>query len=247
VGLKHVKETFEHYGRTDPMYAVLTDHTRRGGKWDPADFFAHGREEIARVMHYLESTKLAPAFGHALDFGCGVGRLSQALAAHFTRVTGVDISSTMVQAAQQHNAAGDRVTYVMNDVPHLERFESGSFDLVYSNITLQHVPPEPALGYIGEFVRLLSPNGLALFQVRIGTRVDPGTVSAWWYRVRREHLRRLWQRMRGRIPYEMHFVSRAQVEEVVAAHGGQIVDVVDMSRDQSGKSLRFAVRRVAAV
>ncbi len=247
MGLRHVKEVFEHYGRTDPMYAVLTDHTRRGGKWDPADFFAHGREEIARVMQYLTEAKLVPAFGDALDFGCGVGRLSQALAAHFSRVTGVDISSTMVAAAEQHNTAGERVSYIMNDVPDLKRFETASFDFVYSNITLQHVPPEPALGYIGEFVRLLTPHGLALFQVRIGTRVDPGTLSAWWYRLRREHLRRLWQRMRGRIPYEMHFVSRAQVEEVVAAHGGRIVDVLDMSREQNGKSLRFAVRRAAVI
>lgn len=247
MGLKHVKEVFEEYGRTDPMYAVLTDHTRRGGKWDPADFFAHGREEISRVMRYLEDAKLAPAFGHALDFGCGVGRLSQALSTHFAKVTGVDISSTMVAAAEQHNTAGERVTYVMNDVPNLKQFASGSFDFVYSNITLQHVPPEPALSYMGEFVRLLSPDGLALFQVRIGAGVAPGTLSAWWYRVRREHLRRLWQRVRGRIPYEMHFVSRQQVEAAVKAHGGRIVDVVDMSREQNGKSLRFAVRRAAVV
>ncbi len=41
----------------------------------------------------------------------------------------------------------------------------------------------------------------------------------------------------------MHFVARSQVEEVVAAAGGRIVDVVDMSRLQDGGSLRFAVRR----
>ncbi len=200
MGLEHVKQVFEQYGKSDPMYAVLTDHARRGGKWDPADFFAHGREEITRVTQYLHDNQLTFPADQALDFGCGVGRLTQALYAHFSHVTGVDISSTMVAAAQQHNAAPDKVNYVMNDQPHLQLFADRSFDFVYSNITLQHVPPAPALRYIGEFLRILRPDGLALFQVRIGPRIDEGSLSAWWYRVRREHLRRVWQRLRGRIP-----------------------------------------------
>ncbi len=242
MGLEHVKQVFEKYGETDPMYAVLTNHARRGGKWDPEDFFAHGRSEIALVMQYLHDEQLAFTPDRALDFGCGVGRLTQALAPHFSHVTGVDISSTMVAAAERYNAAPQKVSYVMNDQPHLKLFADNSFDFVYSNITLQHVPPEPALKYIGEFLRIVRSGGLAVFQVRIGPHIAEGSLSAWWYRLRREHLRRFWQRLRGRIPYEMHFVARSQVEEVIAAAGGRIVDVVDMSRLQDGGSLRFAVR-----
>lgn len=243
MGLEHVKATFEKYGRDDPMYAVLTDHSRRGGRWDPDEFFARGRQEIEAVMRYLEVNALLPPLDRALDFGCGVGRLTQALAGRFAHVTGVDISSTMIEAARAHDTHPGRVEYVMNDVPSLERFDDRSFDLVYSNITLQHVPPALALSYVAEFVRLLRANGLALFQMRIGRRVTPGTLGAWWYRIRREHFRRWWQRVRGRIPYEMHFVSRAEVEETVVAAGGRIVDVTDMSRDRNGVSLRFAVQR----
>ncbi len=242
MGLEHVKQVFEKYGESDPMYAVLTDHARRGGKWDPADFFAHGREETGRVMQYLTEQQLAFTPARALDFGCGVGRLTQALAEHFSHVTGVDISSTMVAAAERHNAAPDKVSYVMNDRPHLKLFANNSFDFVYSNITLQHVPPEPALHYIGEFLRIVSSGGLVVFQVRIGPRITEGSFSAWLYKLRREHWRRFWQRLRGRIPYEMHFVARSQVEEVIAESGGRIEDVVDVSRLQNGGSLRFAVR-----
>lgn len=245
MGLEHVKATFEKYGRDDPMYAVLTDHSRRGGRWDPDEFFARGRQEIDGVMEYLDARAIRPPLRDALDFGCGVGRLTQALADRFAHVTGVDISSTMIDAARAHDHHPGCVDYVMNDVPSLARFPDRSFDLVYSNITLQHVPPAPALAYVAEFVRVLRDDGLALFQMRIGRRVAPGTVGAWWYRIRREHFRRWWQRLRGRIPYEMHFVSRAEVEETIAAAGGRIVDVTDMSRDRNGVSLRFAVRRAA--
>jgi SAM-dependent methyltransferase len=245
MGLEHVKQVFEKYGRDDPMYAVLTDHSRRAGRWDPDEFFARGRQEIDAVMRYLEENALLPPLGRALDFGCGVGRLTQALASRFEHVTGVDISSTMIESARTHDRHAGRVEYVMNDVPSLARFPDRSFDLVYSTITLQHVPPVPALAYVAEFVRVLRDDGVALFQMRIGRRIAPGPLAAWWYRIRREHIRRWWQRLRGRIPYEMHFVSRAEVEETVAAAGGRIVDVTDMSRDGSGVSLRFAVRRGA--
>lgn len=243
MSLKHVKDTFEEAGRTDPMYAVLTVHDRRGGKWDPEEFFARGRSEIDAVLSYAKEAKLPIRFGDSFDFGCGVGRLSQALGDHFAQVTGVDIASSMVEEARRHNRHGAKVRYQVNDTADLAAFADGSFDFVYSNITLQHVPPHAALAYIGEFVRLLRPGGAAIFQVRIGRLIEPGTVAAWFYRVKREYWRRLWQRVRGRIPYEMHFVARTQVEEAVTRAGGRIVDVVDVSKGKLSTSLRFAVTR----
>jgi SAM-dependent methyltransferase len=243
MSLKHVKATFEEAGRTDPMYAVLTVHDRRGGRWDPAEFFARGVKEIDAVLAYLAAARIRVERNDAFDFGCGVGRLTQALGDHFTHATGVDISSSMIDEARRHNRHGDKVRYQVNDVPDLGAFSDASFDFVYSNISLQHVPPEPALAYIREFVRIIRPGGTALFQVRIGPIVEPGTLAAWLYRMKREYWRRFWQRLRGRIPYEMHFVARAQVETAVARAGGRVVDVVDVSKAQVGSSLRFAVTR----
>lgn len=245
MSLEHVKQTFEDAGREDPFYAVFTDHARKGGKWDHDEFFAHGRNEIESVLQYVRSSVSAIPMNNALDFGCGVGRLTQALGDHFDRVVGVDISNSMIEAANRYNEKGNRVRYVVNEAPHLRAFSDSQFEFIYSNITLQHVPPEPALAYVSEFVRLLCPGGVAVFQMRIGARVKPGTLSALLYRFRREHLRRFWKRLRGRIPYEMHVVSRQQVTEVVKQAGGRIVDVVDVSRQLNGSSLRFAVMRPA--
>jgi SAM-dependent methyltransferase len=243
MSLRHVKEVFERSGREDPLYAVLTVHDRRGGRWDPEEFFARGREEIDRVLAYLAQRDLSVARGAAFDFGCGAGRLSQALGDHFATVVGVDISSSMVDVARGYNRHGDRVRYQVNDRPDLGDFAGDSFDFVYSNITLQHIPPGIALAYVTEFLRILRPGGLAVFQVRIGRRIEPGTLSAILYKVRREYLRRLWQRLRGRIPYEMHFVATSQVEEAVARGGGRVLDRLDVSRHQDGGSLRYTVTR----
>jgi len=165
VKLADLRRDWDALGRIDPMWAVLTHPERRGGGWDPEAFFATGREEIAAVVRELDALGRPARRGRCLDFGCGVGRLTQALAEHFERCDGVDIAPSMLEAARRFNRHGDRVTYHLNDADDLSLFESASFDFVYSNIVLQHVGPQAAKAYVREFVRLLSPSGLALFQL----------------------------------------------------------------------------------
>jgi SAM-dependent methyltransferase len=93
--------------------------------------------------------------GSALDFGCGVGRLSQALAQHCDRVTGIDISEHMLLLASQHNRHGDRMRYLLNIADDLSLLGDERFDFIYSSITLQHMPPEIQLRYIAELARFL--------------------------------------------------------------------------------------------
>lgn len=226
--LEHVKKTYEKFGHDDPLYAVLSEKGTRHGKWDPAEFFEHGRREIREVLKYAQRFGLTLHRGRALDFGCGVGRLTQALADEFELAVGVDIAESMVQRAREYNQHGDRVRYVVNTTDDLRMFESESFDFVYSSITLQHIPPAPAANYILEFFRLLRPEGLVIFHVPDGKPFEPGSWRAGLYTLRREHLRRLWKRVRGKPPVEMHYIAREQVESIIEESGGRLLDVVDL-------------------
>jgi ubiquinone/menaquinone biosynthesis C-methylase UbiE len=100
-----------------------------------------------------------------LDFGCGVGRLSQGLAKHFRHVDGVDIAKPMIELAQQHNQHGDRVRYHLNSQRDLRLFPNDHFDLIYSVITLQHIPAPLIPDYLQEFARVCRPGGLIFFQL----------------------------------------------------------------------------------
>lgn len=245
--LESVRRAFEEFGREDPLYAALSRKRYRGNRWDPEEFFRTGREEIAQVMEYLARLGARPDGGRALDFGCGVGRLTRALAEHFQRVVGVDIARSMIERAREfeahQDAHGGRVRYVVNAAPDLRLFEDASFDFVYSNKVLQHIPPEAQATYIGEFLRVLRPGGVAVFQTRNGPWIRPGTPRAWLYTLNRRHLRRLFQRIRGRTPYEMHYIAQSRVEEVVREAGACVVDVVDLSQGTPRKSLQYCVRR----
>src|SRR4029453_17456242 len=91
-----IRDYWDKHAAHDPLWAVLSEDSKSGGRWDVARFFQTGVSEIASVLYQLESRGLDLARGSALDFGCGVGRLTQALAPHFRHVTGVDVSPRML-------------------------------------------------------------------------------------------------------------------------------------------------------
>ena len=130
--IEQLKTHWEAFGRDDPLWAVLTEASRRGGRWDLDEFLATGEREVAAALGELEQLGADPARGRALDFGCGVGRLTQAVAGHFERCDGVDIAASMIAEARRINRRGERVHYHVNDAPDLGLFPSNTFDFVLS-------------------------------------------------------------------------------------------------------------------
>jgi SAM-dependent methyltransferase len=165
VALEDLRRTWETLGREDPLWAVLSNPNKRNNRWDPEEFFRTGEADIADLLDDLDRHGLQINRGRCLDFGCGVGRLTQALCGYFERVDGIDIAQSMVDRARQLNRHGERCQYHLNVRNDLALFEDATFDFVYSVIVLQHMAPEYAEAYIGEFVRVLVPAGIAVFQV----------------------------------------------------------------------------------
>ncbi|MGC9947875.1 MAG: class I SAM-dependent methyltransferase [Bryobacteraceae bacterium] len=166
--LQELQENWNEFGKRDPLWAILTYPGRRGGKWDPEEFFASGRDEISDLMRQARDLRLPARQEAALDFGCGVGRLTQALCACFERCGGVDIAPSMIELARQYNRCGAQCEYFLNPNDDLQIFPDNSFDLVYSNRVLQHMRPRYSIAYIREFVRVVRPGGLVVFQIPDG-------------------------------------------------------------------------------
>jgi SAM-dependent methyltransferase len=225
--LKRLRRTWEELARRDAFWAVLTQAEHKDHKWNPEQFFQTGADEIVALMAELERLHLSVRHGDALDFGCGVGRLSQALADHFERVTGVDIAPTMLDLALQHNAHGDKCRFVLNDSDNLQVLASNSFDLVYSRLVLQHMPPAVSAAYLPELVRVLRPGGVLVFQ--LPSDQEP-PVSGGWLK-RRVPLsmvrtyRRLRQRLRTVPRMEENGIARDTVVGLLERSGGTVTHV----------------------
>src|SRR5215831_9751330 len=119
--LKELQRNWDILGKEDPLWAILTWEDKKGNNWDLEQFFASGAHEIAEVMLYISDLHLDGPRHRALDFGCGVGRLTQALARHFAKVTGIDIAPSMVARARGLDLE-HRCEFIVNDRPDLSIF-----------------------------------------------------------------------------------------------------------------------------
>lgn len=154
--LGEVRQAWERLGSIDPYWAVLTEHDHSGDSAH-AGFFERGRQEVQWVLDLLaqHDKRLGDV---AVDFGCGVGRLSIALAEHVHTVVGIDVAASMLDEARANNPHGPRVQFVHNDASTLP-FDDDSVDFVLSLITLQHIPPRLSLRYLLEMIRVVRPGG----------------------------------------------------------------------------------------
>jgi len=245
-----LQRTWEELGSTDPLWAIISREEKKGGKWNVDEFFRTGEKEIADVMRYVDVLPVKIARRKALDFGCGVGRLTQPLAKYFNEVFGVDIAASMIALANQHNSHGGRCTYIHNTTGDLKIFADNCFDFIYTNITLQHMPPHLSKNYIKEFLRVLAPRGVLLFQLPSAIRVRNATgtlhLKALLLRVIPKFFFVAWYRvMHGRRPrIEMFRIRRNDVVKFLEDHGARIVDVVeDTSAGKEWVSFRYCVTK----
>ncbi|HWP83422.1 MAG TPA: class I SAM-dependent methyltransferase [Bacteroidota bacterium] len=242
--IKSQKRVWESLAETDPLWSILTTNEKLGGMWDIEEFFRTGTMEVQQLMKELEELNIHCGKDAVLDFGCGVGRVTQAFCKYFDRTDGIDISSRMISLAEQLNRFPDRCRYAVNDTSDIRQFASDSFDLVYSNIVLQHVAPSIAIQYMKEFVRVTKHGGLMIFQI------------PYWLHWRRriQWRRRIFEALqgfgikghslikRGFNPMRMAFLPRQKVETILTSTNCTILNVKSWSNENVG-SCRYIARK----
>ena len=137
--MRQQRRDWDEIGRLDALWAILSDPEKRYERWDLDEFLATGRREIDAMLAAAERLNLPERRERALDFGCGVGRLTRALAAHFTSVRGVDISEVMMSRARTVQAEEPGCSFDVLTDDGLTVYPDRSFDCIYSRIVLQHI------------------------------------------------------------------------------------------------------------
>lgn len=229
--LTHLRAEWTRLGATDPLWAVLSNPGKRGGLWEPEEFFEIGVRDVRDVLVTVARASIDITRDRALDFGCGVGRLTQALANEFNTVVGVDIAESMLERARQFDQSNGRCSFVVNTTSDLAQFPTASFDFIYSHIVFQHMEPRYALGYIREFARLLRPRGVTVFQTLV-----PDTTIRFTDIIKQRFPTIVRALHRIRHPsqpiIEMYAVSQRDVEDALTAGG---VRVFTTTEDPNGR------------
>jgi SAM-dependent methyltransferase len=176
---KRHDRAWEDWGAVDPLYAILTDPKYRHGGGDRGEFLATGAEFAASIVKQCDALGLAQGRGRALDFGCGVGRVTAPLSETFAEVVGLDISDSMVATARRLHADRSNCSFEVQRSSDLRHYADGSFDFVLCVLVLQHLSSQEAiLRYLAEFARVLGPGGALV--VQLPSVVPAPTVPASW-------------------------------------------------------------------
>jgi trans-aconitate methyltransferase len=195
-----VKERYRHdwdeLAQREPYFAVLTDPRFLRKNLDDEsrrEFFDSGQRDVDHLLATIGETLGRPFFpARALDFGCGVGRLTLPLARRCERVVGCDIAPEMVVEARRNALCLDitNATFVTSVN------EDQQFDLICSLIVFQHIPVREGLATLSTLLRLLSPRGVAAIHFTLGR---PGT-----------GMRRFARRLLGAIPFVHRLALRLE-------------------------------------
>lgn len=189
--MRNTDRDWERFGATDPYFAVLTDPKFRRGRIDDEardEFFASGDhqiEDLFQVIRGSVDSSFAPR--RALEFGCGVGRLLIPLSRRVDSVVGIDVSASMLEEARKNCAARSvsNVELALSDDA-LSQVH-GEFDLVYSLIVFQHIPPRRGEVILERLLSHLRAGAVAVLHFTYASPFSP--------------LKRVEQWARSRIPY----------------------------------------------
>jgi len=133
----------------------LRDFERAATRWDQEP----RRVLLARAVAETIINEVHPAASqNALDFGCGTGLVTLALAPLVKEMTAADSSPGMLEQLTAKLAASGIANVRPVLLPHDGVGELvGRFDLVVSSMTMHHIPDVAAL--IRSFYGLLAPHG----------------------------------------------------------------------------------------
>jgi SAM-dependent methyltransferase len=131
-----------------------------------ARFLDSGEAYVEHLWHRCREsfgTGFSPA--RALDFGCGVGRVTLPLAKRTASVVAVDIAQSMLDEAHalltKHGVSN--VDLVRGDDT-LSTI-AGPFDLIHSSIVFQHIPVTRGLRLLERLIGLAGAGGTVIVHV----------------------------------------------------------------------------------
>jgi ubiquinone/menaquinone biosynthesis C-methylase UbiE len=175
-------EEAEFHDRLRGLYE--TDPKQYGYYTSNKKFYAVSGASDAFFFNWLRENATGKRI---LDFGCGSGIHTTAMARFAGHVTGIDISPEAIRLAQEHaqsEGLAAKTTFVVKDAENLD-LPSGSFDVVTVHGVLHHMDLDVA---VTQMKRVLTRDGKAIF---LEALANNPIIHA--YRKRTPHLRTAWE------------------------------------------------------
>ena len=118
------------------------------------------------VLQYLlyEFLSFLPKNAKILDAGCGPGRDALTLSEEGYEAVGIDLTPEMIKLAKE---SGPDIDFHVRDLRKTE-FDEASFDGIWANASVIHIPKQEIGIVLKEFARILKPSGILFVSVLKG-------------------------------------------------------------------------------
>lgn len=239
--IDRVNGNWTQLGTEDPYWSVLGSEDFRLETIDEMEeeFYETGRQEVERLFSFaarsgVDLTTRQTCF----ELGCGIARVTRALAPHFQHLYAADISSVHLDHARAALAEAGIDNVSLIHVRSLESIRSiRNYDLFYSYISLQHNPPPVIAHILGMVLTNLNPGGIGYFQVptyHLGYQFSTSTY--------------LDQIEEAEPAMEMHILPQEKVMEIIYSTGCKLLEMREdaANGDPAGISNSFFVQKRAA-
>jgi SAM-dependent methyltransferase len=167
--LLRIRTAWQSFGETEPHWSVITHepYLSKNIEKNLDALYASGVAEVDQALAFLSRNHIDLSNARrALDYGCGVGRLTVALARRFPAVLGIDVSEKHIDLARRYAADHQVKNVDFMRITDLEQLNSVTHvDFILSIIVLQHNPPPIIAVVLRKLLNALNPGGCALFQV----------------------------------------------------------------------------------
>ena len=213
-----VSQTWEELGRDRPHWSVMSNDQflpELIGQSE-GEFFDSGNADRDRLIATLERCGRSPAqFDTVVEFGCGLGRITNHLAERFNNVIGCDISQPHLDLAMRNSLRFGKknIDYKLARMPDFGMVTP--FDLWFSVIVLQHNPPPIMAAILGQTFKMLRPGGLAVFQLPTYAATYKFALVDYLSMPRHEN------------SFEMHCLPQHAVFGIAADAGCRVIEVTE--------------------
>ena len=166
---ERIHQESEHLGATEPYWSVLTQPQYYQAEFasHSEQFYTSGKYSADVFLAALRRCGVNPAqLNICLEVGCGVGRVTWALAGAFQQLIAADISRYHLAIAENYlqGKGVQNVHYQHWQTVHAIR-QLPTLCAIFSVITLQHNPPPVMAWMLKELLGRLRPGGVACIQL----------------------------------------------------------------------------------
>jgi SAM-dependent methyltransferase len=159
---RHMQRFWDERAREDAFFFV--DDRLEYRRPDVERFFLEGERTLDAILGELGVAIAGDE--KVVEVGCGLGRITRAIAGRAGHVWALDVSPEMLERARNLNTELDNVEWLHGDGRSLRPVGDGCASACFSHVVFQHVPdPAITLDYVREMGRVLRPGGWAAFQV----------------------------------------------------------------------------------